>query len=78
MTHLHDRIKSVIRNANAVLTAEEISANLAVGCVGEVKEALLEMQDSGDVLLRNGFYRLSAREALEPWEKNMSGKSAAQ
>ena len=56
MTTMEDQIKTALRNIAATATeiAETIDADPA-----EVQATLIEMDDAGDVLMRNGWYRLS-------------------
>lgn len=56
MTTMKDQIKTTLRNIAATATeiAETIKADPA-----EVQATLIEMDDAGDVLMRNGWYRLS-------------------
>ena len=55
---LRNKIAETIRDvaASAVEIAEATKADPA-----EVQATLIEMDDAGDVLMRNGWYRLSER-----------------
>jgi len=63
MTPLQQNILSALRRANA-LTASEVARDIEAHR-GQVQAALHEMDDAGQVIMRNGFYRLAeaARQA---------------
>jgi len=56
---LHDRIKRLLRQANA-LTLTEIAMEVGAHRVDTV-QALHELQDADEVILRDGFCRIAEK-----------------
>jgi predicted transcriptional regulator len=58
MTNLKTKIKTQLLDGAS--TAQEIADDINATSA-HVQAALIEMDDAGDVLMRNGWYRLSER-----------------
>jgi hypothetical protein len=65
MTNLKTKIKTQL--IDGASTVQEIAVDIVDATSADVQAALIEMDDAGDVLMRNGWYRLSER-ARGDWE----------
>ena len=64
MTALHTAILTALRASNCALTAREIRSAIPGWVhIRDVQAALHRLDDAGSVMMRNGFYTLSKREA---------------
>jgi len=59
MTNLKTKIKTQL--IDGASTVQEIAVDIVDATSADVQAALIEMDDAGDVLMRNGWYRLSER-----------------
>jgi len=64
MTTLQQNILRSLRQANA-LTASEIARDIAAHR-DQVQAALHQMEDTGQVIMKNGLYRLAEAERKRP------------